>query len=131
MLPRGREQWCGRDRVPAMPLFQRAGNRAFGRMLGSGRVPLNPRERPGNLSPAAFNGVAEAVAPAISFPPRPVSSIGGFPIQRKCSHCEEEDMQRKAADGPALLQRKCAKCEEEEGRHPRRSQAMVAQGNKK
>jgi len=115
-----------RDGVPATPLFQRAGNRAFGRILASGRVPLKPRERVGDLPPAAINGVTEAAAPAISFPPLPVSSVGAFPIQRKCSHCEEEEMQRKAADGPAPLQRKCAKCEEEEGRQIQRKQASAA-----
>src|SRR5690242_7451780 len=115
-----------RDGVPATPLFQRAGNRAFGRILASGRVPLKPRERARDLPPAAINGVTEAAAPAISFPPLPVSSVGAFPIQRKCSHCEEEEMQRKAADGPAPLQRKCAKCEEEEGRQIQRKQAGAA-----
>jgi hypothetical protein len=84
---------------PFGSLFQKAGNQGIGRMLASGRTPAR-RNVFGERVQSKADGVPEMALPAPAGP----LSYSALPLQRKCSHCEEEEP----------VQRKCAECEKEE-----------------
>lgn len=72
---------------------------------------------PGDRYESEADRVADRVMrmPASAPPLGPgISRVSVSPVQRKCSECEDEKLQRQAAGDPLYLQRKCAKCEEED-----------------
>lgn len=94
------------------------GNRAMGRLLSPSRI--QPKLV---VAPAGdrFEVEADRVADAVVREPGRVSRLGqsisrisSTPLQRSCSKCEEEKLQRKEAGDARYLQRKCSQCEEED-----------------
>lgn len=105
--------------------FQPGSNREIGRLLSSYAIQARLV-----IAPASdrYESEADRVADAVMRMPvggppvgAGISSISASPVQRRCSECEDEKMQRRAAGDPSYLQRKCTKCEEEEELHRKAS----------
>jgi hypothetical protein len=94
------------------------GNRAMGRLLAPLRIQPKLMVAPSN---DYFEREADRVADVVVRAPGPTGKLGlgisrmaSAPAQRSCAACDEEKLQRAAAEDTRYLQRKCSQCEDEQ-----------------
>ena len=105
------------QRVAARPT-QSFSNQSIGRLLGSYAIQAKLVIGSAN---DRYEAEADRVADSVLRMPKgspsvlkSISRLPASPVQRKCSSCDEEKLQRKETGDSLFMQRKCAKCEADE-----------------